>query len=253
MRKIKKSLVALLLLVSVIFSFASCQYVDVFLNKNQEDNGGLNNEKNETKDEYKEDVWCICCRERNDGYTGGVTSNAEFHEKYGVYWLETYEEVLEAVELLKSHDSTIDCTLAFDYEGELFDSKFCFWYEKEKAEIHEEGKSFFDRKIDGGKFEWFGFYDDITIEEMMYNTDIDSIDVVYFEGAFQTVNFSINYNIVKTIENVDNLSFYWKYLPKGDSYPLYYNKKSFATVIFDRAPFSYEYHNELLNTFVIIE
>ena len=42
------------------------------------------------------------------------------------WWVETYDECMEAIELLKSHDSTFRKTAIFTYDGELFDTKYCF-------------------------------------------------------------------------------------------------------------------------------
>ena len=43
-----------------------------------------------------------------------------------IWWVETYEECLEAINLLKSHDSTFMKSAIFTYEGDLFDTKYCF-------------------------------------------------------------------------------------------------------------------------------
>ena len=253
MRKIKKSLVALLLLVSVMLSFASCQYIDAFLNRDQ-----LKENSEDTKNESgtkNED------RIVPQGYTGGIARDLHFHYEYAVYWLETYEEVLSAIELLKSHGSTIKRSIAFNYDTDLFDIKYCFMYKRSKAESLEEGKSFFDRKIDEGEFRWFAVYDDIEIDDFMYTnyiSDYDVMEIDYYGDSGIDRDF-------ENVENTENLSFDW-YGKGGDGYymPNYeaphrktcdilYNGEIYCHLDFSETWIPDEYHEEFLSSFTIIE
>lgn len=254
MRNLKKSLVALLLLISVIFSFASCQYIDAILN--------INTPKNQTDSNTNDKTNWFYIETTPDGYTGGLTNVLEFHEKYGVYWLETYEEVEEAVKLLKSHGSTIKTSIGFNYEKDLFDSKFCFVYKKVDAEPYVEGKNFFDRKIENGKFGWFGFFDDITIEELMYHNEVGDMNTAYFYTTLFYDEHFTNYEIVRSIENTEDLSFYYYDREENVSYKsdpdnvalnIFYKNEEFTCLCSFKKPISDEYHEELLKAFVVIK
>ena len=178
----------------------------------------------------------------------------DFHSQYGVYWLETYEEVLTAVELLKSHGSTITRSIGFDCEGEWLDIKFCFIYDKKKAEPHEDGKNFFDRRIDDGDFVWYGFYEDVSIDELMYSFvyEYDCMKVGY--AYFTTIRkFPI-------LENHDDLSYFWfgdeepgNEYPTGGEYMIFYKNKFFCEVHCSDTLLLPEYHEKFLNSLFIIE
>ena len=250
MRKIKNVITSLMLCIAIALSFSSCKYIDAIINKDK------NNSDSNTNVVHS----CPACRKTEDGYTGGFTRRQSYHDKYEMYWLETYDEVLEAVELLKSHGSTIKCSLGFNCEGEVLDIKFCFLFEKSKAEPLQEGKNFFDRKIDDGEFGWFGFYEYISIDDLLYE-EIYTLDVVHFRDVFSAEHTIItDFEIVKTIDNVDNVSFYCgeendfglKDI-RGRFYELFYNGKEFALLEFKETKLPFEYHREFLDTFVIIE
>ena len=261
MKKTTKILISLLLLVSIVCSFASCEYVDAVLKRNKE-----------KENQNHEHVGCDCYIRTPDGYTGGVTYLLKFHQQYDVYWLETYDEVLEAIELLKSHGSTIVRTLGFSYDTELIDSKYCFAFEKEKAEPLEEGKNFFDRRIDDGWFAWYGFFDDITIDQLMYNNTVNDLGTAYLKGEPSRVNggkeeeYNAIIDEIYTNGNVEDISFY-DYMTETfgpitypeANYCIYYKedlKKEFAILRFykngKRVFLPVEYQREFLDTFVVI-
>ena len=249
MRKIKNVITSLMLCIAIALSFSSCEYIDAIINKDG------NNSDSNTNVVHS----CPACQTTKDGYTGGYSRYQEFHNKYGVYWLETYDEVLEAVELLKSHDSIINTGLGFNYESELIDSKFCFKFKKTDAEPLEEGKNFFDRKIDNGEFGWFGFFDDITIEELIYDHIIYDFNIICFTDVFRDVSSrETNYEIVGSIDDTAQLSFDWfgkSYgytTPPEPFYEVCYIGESFAMLEFRKNFISEEYHREFLDAFVVI-
>ena len=190
-------------------------------------------------------------------YTGGISSDHCFHLEMGVYWLETYEEVLDAVELLKSHGSTIARSIGFNCEGELLDVKWCFMYKWSKAEPLEEGKNFFDRKIDDGEFVWYGFFDDVSIDDFLYDRTINYYDFlkVSYVGPGETEK------MFDSIENVDDLSLGWPGQEFGDppshrwgGYYYVKNKdKNYVIVHFDKNLIPDEYHDGFAKSLVVIE
>ena len=136
----------------MMLSFASCEIINEWIDSDSDTSDSTEDNTNQTTN------------------TDKLPGDSHFHETTGLYWLETYEEVLEAVELLKSHGSTIEKTVGFNCEDEIeiFDEKWCFVYQKSKAEPLEDGKEFFDRKIDDGEFRYFAFKESVTIDELVH-------------------------------------------------------------------------------------
>ena len=245
MKKVVKMLISTVLCIAMLLSFASCNYINGIINPQSNTNSGNTNTTNNNKNDD---------RIVPKGYTGGLEYDLCFHEEYGIYWLETYDEVLVAVDLLKSHGSTIKRSIAFDCEGDLLDVKFSFVYKRSKAEKLEDGKDFFDRKIDDGEFSWYAFLEDISIDDFKYYKIVYYMDVWYFPSN------SINYSRVATIENLDDMYLDWtgKGYPGFEntvesSYDLCYEGKCFAVIKCPKTLIPTEYHEEFLNTFVIIE
>ena len=105
-----------------------------------------------------------------DGYTGGVEYDDHYHSLYEIKWVETYEEMMDAVTLLRSHGSTIYDATVFSCEEDSLDFKFCFVFPRDKAPALQEGENYFDRCIDGVNITQFIFLEDVTIEELEYST-----------------------------------------------------------------------------------
>ena len=239
MKRTAKLFVSLILLISILLAFVSCDSIKELFNR-------------QTGNRYQPaDGFYV---KTKDGYTGGFTNRQDEHDKYEIYWLETYDEVLEAIELLKSHGSTITPSLAFNCEGELMDVKYCFIFEKKNAEPLEEGKNFFDRKIDDGIFSWYGFFEEISIEDLVY-LYIDILDFVSFSGfAFY---YEADFSVVEKIDDVSGISFYsgkenTEEL-SGLWYNLYYRGEYFARLKFMKTVLQPANYREFLNTFVVIE
>lgn len=197
MKKAANILISTLLLLSIILSFSSCHYLEALLNKNVPTTTPT--EQTTPADEQKRPSF-----NREDHYSAGLTTRRSFHDEYGVYWFETYEEVLEAMELLKSHGSQIYRTVGFNYESDFMDSKFFFIYPKKYAEPLEEGKRFLDRRIDGGCFVWYGFTRDVTIDEFLYDSTRHSY-VIFGIHSITREDFRLRTDI----EDVNKLYFRW--------------------------------------------
>ena len=237
MKKVSKILISMLLCIAVLLSVTSCNYINGIINPQSNTNSGNNTTNNNKND-----------RIVPEGYTGGITWDYHNHLVYGYYWLETYEEVLEAVELLKSNGSTILRSIAFDCDDEILDSKFCFVYPRSKAEPLEEGKNFFDRKIDNCEFMWFAFFENVTIDELLYSTvsRYDSVKISYVKPG----NFA-------DIYDTDEVTLDW-YLselglePDG-SYYIRLNGEIYVKIIYRKTPLPPEYYQEFADSIVIIE
>ena len=174
---VMKKIISIILICSMLLALLSgCSYFD-------KTNDGGNENKEDTDKSDPVNGNCSSSHLVPEGYTGGFSYDSCLHAVTGFYWLETYEEVLEAIELLASHGSTVENkqygntvkrSIGFNYEGDLFDVKWCFRYSRSKAEPLEEGKSFFDRRIDEGEFVWYAFAKDVTIDKLVYS-DYDAL------------------------------------------------------------------------------
>ena len=243
MKKSFKIFISTILCLSVLFSIASCDYISGIINPKDDTNPTSNTTKDNTNKDNKKD------RIVPVGYTAGITGDYHAHLVYGYYWLETYEEVLEAVELLKSHDSTILRSIAFDCDDEILDSKFCFKYARSKAEPLEEGKNFFDRKIDNCEFIWFGFLEDVNIDELLYS----------YIDRYASVNiwYVKSHRDFADISDADELTLDWYlseigYEPDG-SYYIRLNGEIYVDVDCHKGVIPPEYYQEFANSIVIIE
>ena len=105
-----------------------------------------------------------------EGYTGGFTAQSDPREQYEYYWVETYAECIAAIDKLKSHGSTFDTGVLFSYEGDLFDTKYCFIFNRSKTEKIVFGVDDpFDRRAEGVEVYAYAFYDDVTIDQLIYS------------------------------------------------------------------------------------
>ena len=108
-----------------------------------------------------------------EGYTGGFGFDPG--ETTEFWWVETYEECLEAIELLKSNGSTFKKDTVLTYDGDLFDCKYCFVITGvtgigDSTEKIEWGDNPFDRYAKDVYLWCYAFFDDVTIDELNYST-----------------------------------------------------------------------------------
>ncbi len=120
-----------------------------------------------------------------EGYTCG------FHIQPGspleYWWVETYEECLLAIEQLKAHGSTFSDDVMFVYEGDSFDTKYCFSFSGEKNEI-KFGDNPFDRYVENVRIDSYAFFDDVTLEELNYS----------YVSRYEAYRFGTNLNLQNT-------------------------------------------------------
>ena len=161
-----KKIVAAILFVCILSTLlASCSLINVNLkNEKGSNTNDLNNSNSDDKKVGLEDLDSYF----PEGYTGGIGINPGFETEY--YWVETYEECLSAIELLKSHGSTFVEQPQITYEGDLFDVKYCFkMAHGDKSDKIEWGENPFDRKSLDVQVNSFVFFDDVEIEDFLYS------------------------------------------------------------------------------------
>lgn len=185
----KKSVSVILAVIVLMLSLSSCDYV-------------IGN-----YDSYAPD-WYI------GGYEGMHNgSGQEF------YWVESYDEMLEAVELLKSHGSTFAPSLIFTYDGELFDTKYCFHMSERRAERIKWGENPFDRKVENVRVESVAFLEDVSIDwvrkhyisscdayELRYNfslTDNPKIDYANLPREWKVEEMKVNVKVNQAQDEID--------------------------------------------------
>ena len=101
-----------------------------------------------------------------EGYTGGWGSDY-YGQDYEYFWVETYDELLEAIEKLESHGSSFAKSVIFNYEGELFDVKYCFSFGGNKRDYIRYGEDPFDRFASDVAIFSVAFTEDVSIEKLM--------------------------------------------------------------------------------------
>ena len=140
-----KRLICLLICIATVFSLASCEIVDYV-------SGWF---------EEEEEIFAM-----PSGYTGGLDYNREFHNGLVIVWFETYDEVIEVIEITKAYGTEINKFVYFDCEEYGIDVKYCAVFSRDEYCWNmQEGDSYFDRKIPGGlSISTYIFFDDISIE-----------------------------------------------------------------------------------------
>ena len=113
-----------------------------------------------------------------EGYTGGL--GGTYGSEY--CWVETYAEVLEAIDELESYGSTFRNSAFFSYEGELFDTKYCFIFAGKKHSIKKD-KKFSERWAEDIEIRSYGFFEDVSIPELEYS-HIEDYDVIELRSEY---------------------------------------------------------------------
>ena len=115
-----------------------------------------------------------------EGWTGGFGQiNVFFDLEY--WWIETYDELLIAIEKLNSHGSTFANKCVLDYDGDLFDVKYCVYINpnSQNTEQIKFGDDPFDRYASNVYILTYGFLDDVTVDEINYSyvSDFRSFEI----------------------------------------------------------------------------
>lgn len=127
------------------------------------------------------------------GNTGGFNNGGR---PIRYYWVETYEECIEAIERMEVYDSTFYETMLVSYEGDLFDMKYCIrvWKDDIKEVMHPY--SIFSFKFGARSFDWraekvaimcFAFLEDVTIDEILSSTNSKNRSNVWNFKAYQII------------------------------------------------------------------
>ena len=149
MKKLVRKIVCLFLCISVLLSLTSC---DAIYKKLKEANSKV-----------------------PPGYTGGFNTDPHYHNTYEIKWLETYDELINAVTLLKANGTKIGDKRylrrepIFNCEEYGLDVKFCIKFNRNLAEEFKEGKDYFDRHIEYVDIKCYVFLESVSINELEYD------------------------------------------------------------------------------------
>ncbi len=140
MEKRIKTVVCLLLLLSVVLSMASCGIFGI--------------------------------GKQNDGkrYTGGFSIESHFYIHREIHWLETFDEAMTAIEHLRAAGNDLPNIYIAGYENETVDAKYLILVNDYRTPKQKEGEEWYDRKFNKvEKIEYYGFLDKVSIEEIEHS------------------------------------------------------------------------------------
>ena len=185
-----KSVGALLILIMLLSALAGC--VNPEVETPTPDNGG------EDKDYHPD--WNFYPEGYTAGFPDRINKSAPRTE---FWWVETYDECLTAIELLKSHGSTFEKTAVFTSDGELFDTKYCFTISLEHilTDPIKFGDNPFDRRAGGVKITSYAFFEEVTIEEINHS-DIN-------EYKWESIDSSVSEHSQAPVLNSESLYCRW--------------------------------------------
>ena len=169
-------------------------------------------------------------------YTGGFHMLPTFYKTTKIYWVETFEEVMEALEHLRAAGNTGPgmgkyCT--FDYENETVDAKFCFWLQIDDSYKPNKDQKWYDRKYKSVDYIAYWFLEKVTIEELEYSRcesydhfrcrgikEFDDTCVVYYkcerkDGEVNCGFYDTNFQMIFEIEYCIGSKDHWSLLPEN--------------------------------------
>ena len=147
MEKRIKTVVCLLLLLTLVLSMASCGILGI--------------------------------GKQNDGkrYTGGFSIESHFYIHREIHWLETFDEAMTAIEHLRAAGNDLPNIYIAGYENETVDAKYLILVNDYRTPKQKEGEEWYDRKFNKvEKIEYYGFLDKVSIEV------VDVISGTHFGG-----------------------------------------------------------------------
>jgi hypothetical protein len=152
------------------------------------------------------------------GFTGGI--GIERGSGRQIAWVETIDDVYSSANILKNHNSTFQGGYIFDSE-EYFDIKYCFIFDYDKDKI-KYGDSHFDRWAENVEIRAYGFFDEITIDELNFSlvSDYDHI----------TISFTDLYKEKYADEYIDPIFFECRWDENKEKYFGTYNEEQMFSI-----------------------
>ena len=145
MKKFRKIAVSLLLLVAISVSFASCDILPFDFT--------------------------------NDDPLNLSSRSAEIRKRYAnteIYWLDTIEEALTAIEHLEAAGNKITKNIISTYENEYVDAKYHFIFTRSNSNKLKKGQMWYDREgLNNVHITYIAFMEDVTIDDPLPIVDYE--------------------------------------------------------------------------------
>lgn len=153
-----------------------------------------------------------------DNYTGGIKRADNYGLEYEDYWVETYDECMNAINKMQSHGSVIKESVIFKYEGDLFDVKYCFSFNRKTSEKIVFGNDPFDRYAEV-YVQAYAFFEDVKIDDLIYSyvNDYDCYTADQLSGLHR----AFEHNIDLSPDGFDFEIYENAYYISKDNYNLY--------------------------------
>ena len=178
MKNLKRISISLLLLISILLSLASCDVRNSIAT--------LFHSKKDGQSYKYDDSFPF-----PEGYTGGLIFDYKWHLEHEVKWLDTYDELKDAVTRLRAHGTEGPTTVVFDCEEYGLDLKFCIVSTRYRSEELAEGQGYFDRYLSSVSIYTYVFFEDVSIDDMMYDEISRNYKYKYVE-IYQTLRYHFN-------------------------------------------------------------
>ena len=164
-----KKLITIFVLASILL-LSSCQYLPF-----------LADDAKQPENQKETDIHVGNHPNNRDFYPEGYTGGLNFHSLYDgpvveYYWVETYEELSDGIEALKENGSTFDTMSniipAIETDDLPFDVKYVFFISGDQCRKYGEQGDFFDRKLENVTVLTYIFFDEVTIDELVFSNVI---------------------------------------------------------------------------------
>ena len=152
MKKVIKALICLLIIVSVMLSFASCEVLEyAFV--------------------YGYAIVTNIQSHNYDGYTGGLYGlPRSFYTSHEIHWVETFDEAMTVIEHLRAAGNVIPNIYISSYENESVDAKYIFVVNTGNTREQRDGEEWYERKFNFiDQIGYYGFLEPVTIKELEYS------------------------------------------------------------------------------------
>ena len=164
-----KKIVAVSLLVSILsLMLSSCSLLDLF----KKDEEVSNNDSTDDSQIVCQDGEVYRPDHLPEGYTGGYPQGGlpdGSIDDAVAYWVETYDECVEAIKLLESHGTYVYGEPLISYSGDIFDVKYRFIMHEMKCDKIEFGADPFDRYCYEVYVTCYVFFEDVEIDDFAYS------------------------------------------------------------------------------------
>lgn len=148
MKKTMKALVCFLIVFSMVLTLSGCEIL-----------GGL-----------AMIAYSNIAYSNEQRYTGGFSRPIAYYHVADIYWIESFDDAMSAIEHLRAAGNDIPNTYISSYENDVVDAKYLFILDKQGMSKEEKQKTWYDRKYTVlVQISYYGFLDEVTVEELEYS------------------------------------------------------------------------------------